>query len=198
MIIMRRCQILMSIFVLLCSISNQRADEIPKRLNFDRYSAMLNHSPFAVATAAALPAATPNFAKDLYLSSAAKSPEGDMITVISSSDKTFRKYLSTKEPVDGYSIANIEWSDRVGETKATVSKDGQFATLTFNQALLSTQQVSGAPQEIVPPTGPAPMPAGRMPKPMPPLPTLAPHIRGSISRNPIAAPTPVPYPPAEP
>ncbi len=186
----------MPIFILLVSVSNQRADDIPKRLNFDRYSAMLDRSPFAVATAVALPAATPNFAKDLYLSSAAKSPEGDIITIISSSDKAFRKYLSTKEPVDGYSIANIEWSDRVGETKATVSKDGQFATLTFNQALL-TQMVPGAPQNIIPPTPPAPTGADRLPKPGIPPPTQAPHVRGVISRNPIAAPTPVPYPSPE-
>ena len=105
---------------------------------------MLNRSPFAVATAVALPAATPNFAKDLYLSSAAKSPEGDMITIVSGSDKMFRKYLSTKEPVDGYSIANIEWSDRVGATKVTISKDGKFATLTFNQALVHSG-FDGAP-----------------------------------------------------
>ena len=39
--------------------------------------------------------------------------------------------------VNGYSISNIQWSDRVGETKVTISKDGQFATLTFNEALLS-------------------------------------------------------------
>src|SRR3979409_2699977 len=134
-------------FVLLAAVPLRllTADDVPKPYPFARYQAMLDHSPFAVATAVAAPAATPNFAKDLYLSSAAKSPDGDMITVISSSDKNFRKYLTTKEPVDGYSIANIEWSERVGETKATISKDGQFATLSFNQALL-TQPVSSAPQ----------------------------------------------------
>jgi hypothetical protein len=197
MIFMQRCQILMSIFVLLGAVSNQRADDIPKRLNFDRYSAMLNRSPFAVATAVALPAATPNFAKDLYVSSAAKSPEGDIITIISSSDKTFRKYLTTKEPVDGYSIANIEWSDRVGETKATISKDGQFATLTFNQALV-TQTVSAAPPNLMPPTAPPVMAPGTVPKPIPPMPNQAPHVRGTISRNPIGAPTPNPLPTPEP
>jgi hypothetical protein len=47
--------------------------------------------------------------------------------------------------VDGVSISNIEWSDKVGATKATVTKDGQFSTLTFNQALLS-QPIANAPQ----------------------------------------------------
>src|ERR1700738_2330567 len=106
---MRYHATLMSILGLLAAAASVRADEIPQRFKFDRYAAMLDHSPFAVATAVAAPAATPNFAKDLYLSSAAKSPDGDMITVISSSDQNFRKYLTTKEPVDGFSIAHIEW-----------------------------------------------------------------------------------------
>jgi hypothetical protein len=195
MIIMRPRSILMSIFALLSVAATLRADDVPKRFNFDRYAAMLDHSPFAVATAIAAPAATPNFAKDLYLSSAAKSPDGDMITVISSADKNFRKYLTTKEPVDGYSIANIEWSDRVGETKATVSKDGQFATLSFNQALLSQPQpavnqpqaAANSPQPpaqagIAPPAAPA-VPSPPAFKPNPP-PGITPHVRGVIPRNP--------------
>jgi len=60
-----------------------------------------------------------------------------MVTLASTSDHNFKKYLTTREPVDGYSIANIEWSDKVGATKVTISKDGNFATITFNQALLS-------------------------------------------------------------
>ena len=184
---MRQRPTLMSIFALLSVVASLRADDVPKRFNFDRYAAMLDHSPFAVATAVAAPAATPNFAKDLYLSSAAKSPDGDMITVISSADKNFRKYLTTKEPVDGYSIANIEWSERVGETKATISKDGQFATLSFNQALLS-QPASNLPQPpvqagAVPPAAP-PVPAPSVFKPNPPTPAMTPHVRGVIPRNP--------------
>jgi len=56
---------------------------------------------------------------------------------MSSSDRNLKKYLTTSEPVDGYSIASIEWSEEVGKTKVTIGKDGQFATLTFNQSLLS-------------------------------------------------------------
>ena len=111
---MRRTQILMSIFALLCPVSTQRADDIPKRFNFDRYSAMLNRSPFAVATAVALPVAAADFAKELYVANAARSPEGDMVTIASTADTNFKEYLTTKGPVDGYGIASIEWSDRVG------------------------------------------------------------------------------------
>ena len=41
-------------------------DDLPVRPAFDRYTAMMNKSPFAVATAVVAPAATPSFAKDLY------------------------------------------------------------------------------------------------------------------------------------
>ena len=118
-------------------------DGLPARHNFDRYSAMADHSPFALATAVAMPAATPDFAKDLYVANAAHSAECDMATIASSSDQNFKKYLNTMVPVDGYSIARIEWSEKVGETKVTIGKDGKFATLTFNQALLSRARPTG-------------------------------------------------------
>ena len=111
---MKRVQIYMSIFASLVVISARGDDELPKRMNFDRYKGMLDRSPFAVATAVVAPAATPNFAKDLFVANAAKSPDGDLVTIASTSDKDFKKYLSTKGPVDGYGIANIEWSDKVG------------------------------------------------------------------------------------
>src|SRR5580765_4388522 len=98
---------------------------------------MMDQSPFAIASAVAAPAATPDFAQDLYIANAAKSQDGDLVTLASTTDHAFKKYLTTKESVDGYSIASIEWSDKVGQTKVTISKDGNFATLTFNQALLS-------------------------------------------------------------
>src|SRR5882724_7934281 len=119
------------------ALSGSADDVFPPHFNFDRYTRMVDQSPFAIATAAALPEATPDFAKDLYVANAAHSPEGDLVTIASTSDQNFKKYLTTKEPVDGYGIANIEWSERVGATKVTISKDGNFATLTFNEALLS-------------------------------------------------------------
>src|SRR2546422_9301107 len=118
-------------------IHSQAEEVLTPKFNFDRYSKMVDHSPFAIATAVAPPAATPDFAKDLYIANAARSPEGDMVTLASSSDHNFKKNLTTREPVDGYSIANIEWADKGGATKGTISKDGNFATITFNQALLS-------------------------------------------------------------
>jgi len=193
---MRRAQILMSIFALLYPVSTPRADDIPKRFNFDRYAAMLDRSPFAVATAVALPVAAADFAKNLYVANAARSPEGDMVTIASSEDTNFKEYLTTKGPVDGYSIASIEWSDRVGATKVTIGKDGKFATIGFNEALLAQQPVPNMPP-VLPPPG-ANMPPRFKPAPIPTLPTPPPHRRGVIQRNPPANPAPNVAPPEAP
>src|SRR2546427_12202475 len=187
---MKYSLMLMSIFALLGAIRSQADDVIPPRFNFDRYSRMVDHSPFAIATAVALPSATPDFAKDLYVANAAHSPEGDLVPIASSSDQNFKKYLNTREPVDGYSIANIEWSDRVGATKVTISKEGNFATIPFNQALLSQPPPNAPPVPSLPTTA---LPA--VPSPLaPPAPRQVPrpHVRGVIQRNPKATQLPTP------
>jgi len=183
------------------------ADLVPKRTEFARYQTMLEHSPFAVATAAALPAATPSFAKDLYIANAARSPDGDLVTLASASDKNFKEYLSTKEPnLHGYSIANIEWSERVGATKVTISKDGQFATVSFNQALLAAPagaqvaapapnpgfvqpapQVQQAQPNVIYAQGQPTPGVARPAVPTVAMPTPPPRTRGVIQRNPSAA-----------
>src|SRR5213595_2898688 len=156
---------LASILVLLGATYSEAADVLPQQYNFDRYSKMVDQSPFAVATAVAAPAATPDFAKDLYIGNAARSQDGDLVTIASTADHNFKKYLTTKEPVDGYSIANIEWSDKVGGTKVTISKDGNFAALTFNQALLSQSSPGGgvATRGPIAPGAPVPNPANAGP-----------------------------------
>lgn len=184
------------------------AQDLPKPFEIARYQGMLDRSPFAVATAVAAPAATPNFAKDLYVANAARSKDGDLVTIASSADKNFKKYLRSNEPADGYSITNIEWSEKVGATKVTISKDGQTATLTFNEALLrqpiasgqnpqQPQQPTVQAQPIVPPPNPAgqqQQPNVQKPMPVPSLPTPPPRVRGVIPRNPVPNTTPYPVP----
>ena len=172
---MKYSSTLILILALLGVIHSQAEEALPAQFNFDRYSKMVDHSPFAVATEVAAPAATPDFAKDLYIANAARSPEGDMVTLASTSDHNFKKYLSTKEPVDGYSIANIEWSEKVGGTKVTISKDGNFATLTFNQALLSQSPgMAGAVRTFAAPVSPMANPAALPNAHTPKLPPNAP------------------------
>jgi hypothetical protein len=174
---------------------SQAEDVLPPQYNFDRYAKMVDQSPFAVASAVTAPAATPDFAKDLYIANAARSQDGDMVTIASTSDHNFKKYLTTKEPVDGYSIANIEWSDKVGGTKVTISKDGSFATLTFNQALLSQSSPSTGAAVRAPIPNPAGVPNVHSPKLPPSVPpelqqlipsreSIQPRARGMIQRNP--------------
>ena len=190
----------MSIFALMAAVSAPAADDLPQRSNFDRYKEMLDHSPFAVASAVVAPAATPNFAKDLYVTSAAKSPDCDMATIASTADKEFKKYLTTcGGPVDGYAIANIEWSDKVGETKVTISKDGQFATLAFNQTLITTPLPNRPAPGVVPPAQPVQQPQQpgfQKPGQNPGVAVPTPHVRGTIQRNPQPQPQqPPPQPP---
>ena len=180
---------------------SQAEDVLPRQYNFDRYAKMVDQSPFAVATAVAAPAATPDFAKDLYIANAARSQDGDLVTIASTGDHNFKKYLTTKEPVDGYSISSIEWSDKVGQTKVTISKDGNFATLTFNQALLSQVSPGGGvgaralPAPAMPVPNPGVIPnvhAPKLPANVPPelqqlIPSrdaTQPRTRGMIQRSP--------------
>jgi hypothetical protein len=189
------------VFALAGATYSQAEEVLPPQYNFDRYSKMVDQSPFAVASAVAAPAATPDFAKDLYIANAARSQDGDLVTIASTSDHTFKKYLTTKEPVDGYSIANIEWSDKVGQTKVTISKDGNFAALTFNEALLSQASPGGGiagralPAPAMPVPNPAGMPNTHAPKLPPNVPpelqqlipsrdSMQPRTRGMIQRNP--------------
>jgi len=171
---MKHVQILMAMFVLSGAISVRADDAIPKRPDFNRYSAMVNRSPFAVASAPAQVSTKPAWSKDLFIANAAHTQEVDLVTIMSLSDKNLKEYLSTEGPnKDGYAIANIEWSDSPGATKVTISKDSQFATVGFNETLLSQP-----PSPMMPPA--VNMPPGT--KPAPALP--APHVRGVIQRNP--------------
>jgi len=113
--------------------------------------------------------------------------------------------------VDGYAITNIEWSDKVGATKVTITKDDQSATLGFNEALLRGPAGPGGqnpvqPQVMQPPpqqqpltamdrkadippsaaaaVAPGSQPNATKPMPVPSLPTPPPRTRGVIPRNP--------------
>jgi hypothetical protein len=202
---MKYSVLLTLILAVLGVIDSQAEEVLPPQFNFDRYSKMVDQSPFAIATAVAAPAATPDFAKDLYIANAARSSDGDMVTLASTSDHNFKKYLTTKEPVDGYSLASIEWSEKVGETKVTIGKDGNFATITFNQALLSQTgpNPGAAPRVVTPPmpsvpvpnTGGVPNPAlSKLPAGVPaelqqllPKEGGQPRSRGLIQRNPMGS-----------
>src|SRR4051812_13980446 len=171
------------------------ADDVPKRPDFNRYAAMMKKSPFAVATAQVAAAPAPNVFKDLYVANVARTSDGALVTVQSAIDRNLKEYLTSKGPNEhGYAISgDIQWSDKPGQTKVPITKDGQFATLGFNQALIAQPLPVGAqPAPGAPP--PIPQPAVPAPVYVPPkvanpggMPTPQPHLRGLIQRNPSAA-----------
>jgi len=197
------------LLIIAAAVASNADDLLPKRPDFGRYAAMLERSPFAVATAVAAPLATPDFARDLYVANAAHTADEDVVTIASTSDKNFKKYPSTKTPDDGYAITNIEWSDKIGQTKVTISKDGNYATLTFNQALISQPMqntgqplVNAVPQPQQNFIKPAPVPMVPNAVPTPVLPNQPGqgrvYNRGMIQRNPVTpAPTPIVAPTPE-
>lgn len=169
-------------------------EAIPTTAKFARYEPMVKRSPFTVASAGGPTGATADFARDLYVANAAHFASGDFVTIASTTNKDLKEYLSSKETVHGYTISNIQWSDRVGETKVTIAKDGQFATLTFNEALLSqtiqnpVAQIPPNPQGIPghPPANigrPDIPPPVQRAMPVPQIPTPPPHVRPVIRRK---------------
>jgi hypothetical protein len=183
-------------------------DPLPKRPDFNHYKAMLDRSPFAVATVA-VSTATPDFAKDLYVANDARSDDGAFVTLASATDKNFKEYLTTKGANEhGWGISDIQWSDQIGQTKVTITKDGKYATLTFNQALLSQTsnqlQANAMQAQLFPPGMAVPPQPYVKPAPIPSLPPsfqqpirpIVPqpgqiHQRGVIQRNPTPIPTPI-------
>src|SRR5205085_10409115 len=84
-------------------------DPLPKRPDFNRYKAMLDRSPFAVATVA-VPTATPDFARDLFVANAARSDDGGFLTIASATGKNFKEYVTTKGAHEhGWAVSDIQW-----------------------------------------------------------------------------------------
>src|SRR4030095_1946507 len=75
---------------------SQAEDALPPQYNFDRYSKMVDQSPFAIATAVAAPAATPDSAKDLSIANPAKQQDGDLVTIASPQITTSKNILLQK------------------------------------------------------------------------------------------------------
>src|SRR5437588_3291157 len=91
-------------------------DPLPRRPDFNRYQAMLTRSPFAIATVA-VPSATPDFPKALYVANAAPSPDGGSVTTGPATDKNLKEYLSTKgQNEHAFATSDIQWSDQIGKT----------------------------------------------------------------------------------
>jgi hypothetical protein len=115
-----------------------------------RYQQMTTRSPFAIATAAAAPAATPGFASQLYIDGVAHIGQTDYVAIKSRDpDKPTTMFLEVGgTSQDGMKIESVQWSPEMGRSTVDVVKSGERATLGFDEQTIKT------------PAGAAPVPAG--------------------------------------
>jgi hypothetical protein len=125
---------------------------LPAAFPADRYREMLEHSPFAVATPAAVPVETaPGFATNLYVMGIAKmryadGRESEYVTIKSRSDNTTFSLSGSEPNKEGIALVGVEWVDGLGKSKVNLKKGAEFGTLEFDQA--NVRAPSGGPQGI--------------------------------------------------
>jgi len=106
-----------------------------------RYRDMSARSPFAVATAQAPAAAapTPGFASQLYVDGVAQLGDTDYVAIKSRDpDKPAPLFLAVGESSpDGLKVERVNWSDEMGKSTVDVSKNGERATLIFDEAQIA-------------------------------------------------------------
>ena len=143
---------------------------LPVALPLERYQALLEHSPFALASQAAptAPVAVAGFAKDLVLTGAARLARGEFIT-LASRDQTQRFSLKSGETYNGISLVSVTWSDAVGKTKVTLKCGSEFGVVGFDEALQHSNAAASEPTTPFVNNGQAILPPGVMrPNPNPP------------------------------
>lgn len=106
-----------------------------------RYQQMSAKSPFAVATAsaAATAAPTPGFAAQLYVDGVAHVGKTDFVAIKSRDpDQPAVVFLEVgKSTNDGMKVERVQWSDEMGKSTVDVSKNGEKATLVFDEAQMA-------------------------------------------------------------
>jgi hypothetical protein len=109
---------------------------IPRQAPADRYAGMIEHSPFALATAAPAAApAGPSFAANWYIAGIARDGDVDFVT-IKSRDATVQFSLRGKEDQQGVVLEQINWSDEPLKSTVSVRKGNELALLQFNEAVV--------------------------------------------------------------
>ena len=147
---------------------------LPVPTSIERYQTMIEHSPFAVASAAApvAPVDVAGFAKDLVLTGAVRLSTGEYIT-IASRDQTQRFSLWSGETYNGISVVSVAWSDAIAKTKVTLKRGNEFGVISFDEALIRSGMAATAPPDGTPPTM---LPPGvTLPNANPPPPGMVPN-----------------------
>jgi peptidoglycan hydrolase-like protein with peptidoglycan-binding domain len=144
----------------------------------ERYQAMIEQSPFSLATpVAATTEPEPNFAMNLYVKGIAKFryPDGrevDYVSITSRSDNATFVLEGSTPNKDGIALAGVEWVDGL-KSRVNLRKGGEVGTLEFDQA--NVRGGAGAPGGTVSPGGSASgMPAvGAQAGAVPPFPGVS-------------------------
>lgn len=139
------------------SLAGGEVAAIPSAFPPERYEALIARSPFALATPAAPPAAPADkgYAEGWYVSGLARLDGADFVT-IKSRDQSVQFSLFGNEPgANGVALERVAWSPEIGRSTVTIKKDGQVATLEFNQAEIQAPATAPAP--------PPPLQAGGRP-----------------------------------
>jgi hypothetical protein len=113
---------------------------------------MTARSPFAVASAAATPAAapTPGFASQLYVDGIAHEGSTDFVAIKTRAPEEGKPAVVVvevgKSTADGIKVESVNWSDEMGKSTVDVSKGGEKATLLFDEAQIAQAGSAVAPQ----------------------------------------------------
>jgi len=131
-------------------------DETAAEVPLTRYQAMIDKSPFALATAPPTPApekAEASFAQAFYIAGMAQLPAGDLVTIFSK-DAQQSFSLQVGESFSGITLTSVAWSAEVGKSKATLKKGNEFGEIGFDEAALhaSAPPVNARPRQTAPPT----------------------------------------------
>jgi hypothetical protein len=190
---------------LLATVASAAAVEnvLPLPFPAERYTAMLEKSPFALATPVAPPpvAPTKGFAADWYLTGLARFEDQDYVSIKSRDlsvnfslfgTEATKGLTGSNESANGVQLVSVEWSNERGKSTVTIKKGDEIARLEFNQAEI---QAAAAPVPAAPGAARPIMPGqpGARPvvtplqAPMPVTgPAVAPHARTAIPRPSVA------------
>jgi hypothetical protein len=111
-----------------------------------RYQRMSSKSPFAVAsaTANANAAPTPGFAAQLYVDGLAHVGKKDFVAIKSRDpDQQSVIFLAVGDSTsDGMKVERVQWSEQMGKSTVDVSKNGEKATLIFDEQQMAKNGAS--------------------------------------------------------
>ena len=135
-----------SLLLAVAAVAVAAESALPEPFPATRYDAMLEQSPFALATPVAAPPAPAarGFASDWYVTGLGYFEEKDYVS-IKSRDLSTSFSLYGTEPVNGVSLVSVEWSNERGKSAVTVKKGEETARIEFNQAELQTAAPSPLP-----------------------------------------------------